>query len=176
MLLGVVRKPADRPAITAYLNRDLDKIQQSLNHWFVTLNPNKTKALVVSRSKTVNLPHGDLVLSGISIRATPNLVILAVKFDNKLTFEDNLHGIVSRVSQRNGILRLVKLICVDTSLLLCFYFAVVLPILEYYSRVGVSASECHLQLLESQVYSVATIFPDQSFLSLCLLTKYILKG
>ena len=28
------------------------------------LNPNKTKALVVSRSCAVNPPHGDLVLSG----------------------------------------------------------------------------------------------------------------
>ena len=30
-----------------------------------------------------------------------------------------------------------------------------------------SAAECHLQLLESQVYSVARLCPDQSFLSLC---------
>ena len=31
------------------------------------LNPNKTKALVVSRSRTVNPPNGDLVLFGVSI-------------------------------------------------------------------------------------------------------------
>ena len=30
-----------------------------------------------------------------------------------------------------------------------------------------SATECHLQLLERQVYSVARLCPDQSFLSLC---------
>ena len=61
-------------------------------------------------------PHGDLVLSGLSIQASPNLDILRVKFDRKLTFEDHVRGIVSRVSQRNGILRLVKHIFVDTSL------------------------------------------------------------
>ena len=38
---------------------------QSLVHDI--LNPDKTKALVVSRSMTVNPPHGDLVLSGVSI-------------------------------------------------------------------------------------------------------------
>ena len=30
-----------------------------------------------------------------------------------------------------------------------------------------SAAECHLQLLERQVYSVARLSPIQSFLSLC---------
>ena len=52
--------------------------------------------------------HGDFVLSGFSIRASPNLDNLGVKFDSKLTFEDYVLGIVSRVSQRIGILRLVK--------------------------------------------------------------------
>ena len=47
------------------------------------------------------------------------------------------------------------------------YFAFVLPILEYCSPVWGSATECHLQLLEHQVYSVARLFPDQSFMSLC---------
>ena len=46
------------------------------------LNPNKTKALVVSRSRTVSPPYGDLILSGVSIRASPNLDILSVKFDS----------------------------------------------------------------------------------------------
>ena len=66
-----------------------------------------------------------------------------------------------------GILRLVKHIFVDTSVLLRCYFAFVLPILEYCIPVWRSAAECHLQLLERQVYSVAWLCPDQSFLTLC---------
>ena len=46
-------------------------------------------------------------------------------------------------------------------------FAFDLPILEYCSPVWGSADECHLQLLERQVYSVARLYPDESFLSLC---------
>ena len=130
------------------------------------LNHNKTKAFVVSRSRTVSPPHGDLVLSGVSIRASPNLDILGVKFDSKLTFEDHVRGIVSRVSQRIGILRLVTRIFVDTSVLLRCYFAF-LPILEYCSPVCGSAAECHLLFLERQVYSVARLCPDQSFSSFC---------
>ena len=80
------------------------------------LNPNKTTPLVVGRSRTVNPPHGDLVLSRVSICASPNLDILGVKFDSRLTLKNHVRGIVSRVSQRIGILRFVKHVC---SLLLC---------------------------------------------------------
>ena len=130
------------------------------------LNPSKTNALVVSISRTVNPPHGDLVLSWGFIQASPNRNILGVKFDNKLTFEDHVRGVVCRVSVRIAILRLVH-IFVDTSVVLRCYFAFVLPILEYSSPVWGSAAECHLQLLERQVYSVAILCSDQSFFSLC---------
>ena len=106
-------------------------------------------------------------LHEVSIRASPNLDIFGVKFDRKLTIEDHVRGIVSRVSERIFILRLVKRTFVDTSVLLCCYFAFVLTILEHCSPVWGSAAECHLQLLERQVHSVARLCPDQSFLSLC---------
>ena len=63
------------------------------------LNPNKTEASVVSSYRTVNPPHGDLVLSEVSISVSPHLGILGVKFDSRLTFENHVRGIVSRVSQ-----------------------------------------------------------------------------
>ena len=55
--------------------------------WYWILK--KTKALVVSTSSSVNPSHGDLVLSWVSTRANPNLDIIGVKFDSKLTFEDH---------------------------------------------------------------------------------------
>ena len=69
----------------------------------------------------MNPSHGDLVLSGVSIRASPNLHnvnIIGVKFASTLTYEDHVHGIVSRVCLRIGILRLVKRAFVDTRVLL----------------------------------------------------------
>ena len=84
-LLAVVRKPTDRPTVDASLNRDLATIQEWCNHWCMILNPNKTKDIVVSRSRIVNPPHGGLVLSGVSIHASPNLHIICVKFYIKLT-------------------------------------------------------------------------------------------
>ena len=140
-LLAVVRRPADRPAVACSLNRDLARIQEWCNHWCMILNRNKIKALVVSRSRTVNTPHGDLDLSGISIWANQNVDILVVKFDSRLTFEDHA------CSQRIGILTLVKRVFVDTSVLPLRDYPFVLPILEYCSPVWGSAAECHFQLL-----------------------------
>ena len=134
-LLIDVRKPADRPAVSASLNRDLVRIQEWCKSPVHDTEPYKTKAFRVSRSRTVNPSHGDLVLSGVSICSYPNLDIHGVKFDSRLTFEDHARGIVSRVSQGIGILRLVKRVFVDTSVLLRCYYSFVLPILEYCSPV-----------------------------------------
>ena len=76
----------------------------------------------------------------------------------ELIFEDNVYGIVSHVSQRIGILRLVKRDFVDTSVLLRCYYSFVLPIFEYCSPVWGSAAKCHLQLLERHVYSVVRLY------------------
>ena len=115
----------------------------------------------------MNPPHGDFFLSVVSICACPNLDILCVKYDCRLTFEDHVRGIVCLVSQRIGIFRLVMRVFVDTSVLLRCYYAFVFQILEYCSPVWRSAAECNLQLFERQVYSVASLCPDQTFLSLC---------
>ena len=87
-------------------------------------NTNKTKVIVV---RTMSPPHGDFVLPGVSIRASPNLDILGIKFDSELTVEDHVRGIVSGVSQRIVILRLVKHIFVDISVLLRYLFSICFP-------------------------------------------------
>ena len=40
--LVFVLKSADRPAVAAFRNRDLSRIQKLCNHWCMILNPNKT--------------------------------------------------------------------------------------------------------------------------------------
>ena len=147
---------SQQTAVAASLNRNLARIHEWCTHWCMILNLDKIKALVVSRSRTVSPPHGNLVLSGVSSRASPNL---DEKFDSKLTFEDHVRSIVSRVSQRIVILRLVKRIFVDTSLLLRCYFEICW---ELFSGVGVS---CWMS--PSAFFSVERLCPDQRFFSLC---------
>ena len=64
--------------------------RSAITGWCMLLNPNKNKALVVSISRTVSAPSGDLVLSVVSIRASRNHDIRGMKFDSKrlLNFVD----------------------------------------------------------------------------------------
>ena len=134
------------------------------------LNPTKTKSLVVGRSRTANPPHGDLVLSGFSIRTSPNLYILnwceVWQKTHLQSFEEIPLWYCFWYFSENcyfevGEARLCRHLCV-TSLLLCICSP---NRWVLFSSVG-SAAECHLQLLEGQVYSVAAHRPEQSFLSL----------
>ena len=161
--VAVVRKPADRPAVASSLNRDLASIQELCNHWCGILNPYKTKTLVVSRSRTMNPPHGDLVLSAVSICADPNLGILGVKSESRLTLPRRKCSCYCLPCLSKNRYFEVG----NTSVLLRCHYALVLLILEYCSVWG-SDAEYHLQLLERQVYSVARLCPDQTLLSLCL--------
>ena len=97
---------------------------------------------MVSRSKTVNPPNGDLVLSGVSIYASPYLDILGMKFDSR-------HVIV------------------DTSVLLRCYNAFILTILEYCSPVwGVARGMSSSASRAPGVFG-GRLCLDQTFLSLC---------
>ena len=91
---------------------------------------------------------------GFPCALVPTSTLLAWSLTTSSSSIDHVRGNVSRVSQRIDILRSVKRVFVDTSVLLRCYYSFVLQILEYCSPVWGSAAECHLQLLEPQVYSV----------------------
>ena len=95
-LLAVIRRPSDRPTVAASVNRDLARIHEWCGRCML-LNPKKSKDLVVSRSRTLYTPHGDLGLAGVPILTNPSLDILGVRFGCKLTFESHVRGVVSRV-------------------------------------------------------------------------------
>ena len=115
------------------------------NHWCMIQNPYKTEDLVVNRSRTVSPPSGYLVLSEVSIRASPNLDILGVKFDSKLIRRlcawycfrsENLHIEVDETY-----------ICEH----LCYFVAILNLFSQCMSiviRCWGSAAQCHLRLLE----------------------------
>ena len=116
----------------------------------------------------MNPPYGVLVLSGVGfpfpLVQTSTFLVWSLTAGS---VTKRMCVVLSRNSQRIGILRLVKRVFVDTSVLLRCCYGFVLPIIEYCSPVWGSAAEYHLQLLERQVYSVARLCPDQTFLSLC---------
>ena len=58
------------------VKRDLIRIHKLVHRWYMYSNNRKTKAQVVSRSRIVDSPYGELVLSNVNIRACSNLDIL----------------------------------------------------------------------------------------------------
>ena len=95
----------------------------------------------------------------------PFLMPLSVADCGRLQLEGSQFGYFSTLLQVVDNLRLVKIlrlakpIFVNTSVLLRCNFAFVRQILEYCFPVWGSAAECHFQLLERQVYSVARLCP-----------------
>ena len=111
---------------------------------------------MVSRSRTVNPLHGGLVMSGIFMYASPNLDILGVKFDRRLALEDYVRGIICRVSQRIGILRLLKRVCVER------------PLCHFVATVRCGGLQLNVKSAsQAPGYSVARLCHDQSLLLLC---------
>ena len=143
-------KLGERPAVVALLNEQgRDSIQEWCNHWCMILNPNKTKTLDVwGFCSRYSLPRHHWC-----------------EIWQQAYFDDLMLGIVYRVSQRTEFEFAFKLIFwggmkhvfLETSVLLHCNCAFVLPILEYCSMVWGSATECHIQLLERQAYSVARL-------------------
>ena len=65
------------------------------------LNGNKTKTMIVSRSRTMHPPSPQLTIDGTVVKECDDLDILRVTFDSKMTFEKHLPS-VSRASSQTS--------------------------------------------------------------------------
>ena len=108
--------------------------------------------MIVSRSCTVHPQLTPLTLDGTVIKESADLVILAVTFDGKMTFEKHLRSVSSAAAQTLG-MRKSWQVFQDRSLLLRYFWSFVLLVLEYCSAVWCSVAESHLKLLDRVVRS-----------------------
>ena len=103
--------------------------------------------MIDSWSRIVHPQFTPLTLGGIVLKKSADLVILEVKFDAKMTFENHLRFVSSAAAQRLGIMRKSWQIFHDRSLLLRSFWNFVLSVLEHCSAVWCSAADSHLKLL-----------------------------
>ena len=111
------------------------------------LNANKTKSMIVSRSRIMHPQTPPLTIGGTVLEKSDDLVILGMKFDSKMTFEKHLRSVSRAASQRLGILRKSWRVFHDRSLLGRCFRGFVLPVLEYCSAVSYSAADTHVKLM-----------------------------
>ena len=68
--------------------------------------------------------------------------------DTKLTFENHIRSIVSRFSQKIGLMRRAWRVFGSVDVLRSCFSSFLLLLLEYCSPVWLSAADCHLRLLD----------------------------
>ena len=147
-LVAVVPSVRDRAAARESLNRDLQRMKMWCHRWDMMLNPEKTKTMIVSRSRTIIPSHGPLLLDGVELTNSDSLCILGVTFDCKLTFEQHIRSITSAAGKKLGILRKCFKIFGDKAISISCFRCFILPLLEYCSPVWSSAAASHLKLLD----------------------------
>ena len=160
-LMATVTRPADRIAVAESINRDLIAISNWCRLWGMLLNPSKTKAMLLSRSRTVLPVLPPLVLNGVVVERDSELRVLGVTLDSKLTFELQLRSVASSAARTLGIMRKASKIYQDVSLALKCFWSYVLPILEYGSPVWMGAADSHLALLDRVVSTANSICGGQ---------------
>ena len=156
-LIATVPRPSDRISVVSSLNRDLIRIGEWCSAWGMLVNPSKTKAMVISRSRTIAPPYPDLVLNGTVIDMVKELRVLGVVLDSKLTFESHVRCVAAAASRKLGILRkTIGLYRLPILAARCFW-SFLLPVLEYCSAVWMSAAATHLHLLDRVVARASTL-------------------
>ena len=110
-----------RSVISDSLNRYLARISEWCKLWNMKMNPNKPQSMIVSRSRTPQPQHPDILIDNVPLTTSDSFKILGITFDSKFTFESHLYSVSSVIAQKLGLLRKSYKIFGDPCVLLrCF--------------------------------------------------------
>ena len=104
-LMAIVPSPGVRVAVAESLNSNLSRVSEWCNLCGMKLNDDKTKTMVVSRSRRMHPQSPLLTAGGTILKESDDLDILPVTFDPKMTFEKHLRSVSTAASQWLSILR-----------------------------------------------------------------------
>ena len=90
-----------------YLQRDLDKLARWCAKWRIKLNPEKTKVIVFSKSRSAARAEPALSLYGDLFSYYPHMKFLGITFDNRMTFTKHFEEILERCNQKFHHLRIL---------------------------------------------------------------------
>ena len=90
-----------------YLQRDLDKLARWCAKWRIKLNPEKTKVIIFSKSRTAIRAEPALSLYGDLLSYYPHIKFLGITFDNRMTFKKYIEEILERCNQNFHRLRIL---------------------------------------------------------------------
>ena len=90
-----------------YLQKDLDKLARWCAKWRINLNPEKTNAIIFSKSQTIIKAEPALSLCGDLLSYYPHIKFLGITFDNRMTFTKHFEEILERCKQKFHRLRIL---------------------------------------------------------------------
>ncbi|KAK3890477.1 hypothetical protein Pcinc_005557 [Petrolisthes cinctipes] len=86
-LFAAIPSPQDRQRVADLISRDVSRIQAWCDRWGMKLNPSKSQKLIISRPRTLQPPHPDFVVGGVTVPNCVSLKLLGDSFDAKLSFK-----------------------------------------------------------------------------------------
>ena len=114
------------------LNKDLEMIHNSAFQWKMNFNPDPTKQAqeVIFIRKTKKLPHPPLVFNNTNVTQSIYQKHLGIILDSKLTFENHINMVTTKINKTIGLLRKLQNLLPRTALIK-IYKAFVRPHLDY---------------------------------------------
>ena len=122
----------DSQASANVLNKDLELIHNWAFQWKINFNPDPTKQAqeVIFSRKTKKLPHPPLVFNNTNVTQSIYQKHLGIILDSKLTFENHVNMVTTKINKTIGLLRKLKNLLPRTALIK-IYKAFVRPHLDY---------------------------------------------
>jgi len=137
-----------RRAVTE-LNRQLRLVEQWGELWQVNFAPEKTQAMVISRSPGAShAVSGQLCFGGKSLPLQDYIKILGVAVDRSLRFDHHIAGVARQTSLRVSALRRMA-DTLDPRGILTLYKAQIRPCAEYGALSWMSSAATHMQRLDA---------------------------
>ena len=131
------------------VNQQLSVIQEWGTRWQVNFAPEKTQAMVVSRSPAAGpAVEGRLRFGGVPLPLQKAVKVLGVEVDRELRFDGHIKHIANKASHRVSALRRVASF-LDRGGKLLLYKAQIRPYLEYAALSWMSCAASHTKRLDS---------------------------
>lgn len=138
----------DSGQVVDKINHQLGVIHEWGERWQVTFAPEKTQAMVISRSPVAGTAvEGRICLDGIPLPLLEAIKILGVEVDRGLKFEGHIRHLAQKASHRVSALRRIASF-LDRSGRLVLYKAQIRPYIEYASLSWMSCPASHIKRLD----------------------------
>ena len=146
------------------MRKDLRKLAKWCAKWRIKLNPEKTKVIIFSRSLLARKSEPVLKLYGERLKIYPQVKLLGITFDSKLTFQKHFEENLGRCNIRYHRLRLTvnKKWGPSPFTILQIYKQYVRPIFEYGSLLTITTSDAiisKIQWLQNKFFRLALRLP-----------------